>query len=142
MSPVKIAFKVLFIHIFLLIAFQLKAQIGGNNSFTFLNIPSNPVTSGLGGINISKANNDPNVFLQNPALLDSSQNNLLAINYLPYFSSIKYSSVAYVSKIQKPVQIVGVEKDPAASNSDEEDLNHTSFTMPMQNNRPNTIHRV
>ncbi|MEA5460569.1 type IX secretion system protein PorQ [Arcicella sp. LKC2W] len=109
MSPVKIAFKVLFIHIFLLIAFQLKAQIGRNNSFTFLNIPSNPVTSGLGGINISKANNDPNGFLQNPALLDSSQNNLLAINYLPYFSSIKYSSVAYVSKIQKQTFGLGIQ---------------------------------
>lgn len=109
MSPLKISFSVLITHIFLSITFQIKAQIGGTNSFTFLNIPSNPVTSGLGGINISKANNDPNGFIQNPALLDSSQNNLLAINYLPYFSSIKYSSVAYVSKIQKQTFGLGIQ---------------------------------
>lgn len=77
------------------------AQVGGNESFTFLKIPTNPIISGLGGLNISKTEKDPNGFLQNPALLDSSDNNLLAINYLPYFSSVKYSSMAYVKTIKK-----------------------------------------
>jgi hypothetical protein len=77
------------------------AQVAGNNSFTFLNIPTNPVTSGLGGVNISKTHKDPNGFLQNPALLDSSENNLLSVNYIPYFSGVKYSSMAFVKTIQK-----------------------------------------
>ena len=81
----------------------------GNNSFTFLNIPSNPTTSALGGINISKTQKDPNNFLQNPALLDSSANNLLAINYLPYFSGIKYSSVAFVRQIKKQIFGLGIQ---------------------------------
>jgi hypothetical protein len=94
---------------FSLITLQVAAQIGGNNSFTFLNIPSNPVTSALGGINISKTQKDPNAFLQNPALLDSSENSLLAINYLPYFSGIKYSSVAYVRQIKKQTFGLGIQ---------------------------------
>lgn len=85
------------------------AQIGGNNSFTFLNIPTNPVTSGLGGVNVSKNSKDPNDFLQNPALLDSSANNLFAINYLPYFSGIKYSSVTYVNSIKKNTFGLGIQ---------------------------------
>ena len=67
----------------------------------FLKIPTNPVISGLGGVNISKTEKDPNGFLQNPALLDSSENNLLAINYLPYFSGVKYSSVSFVKTINQ-----------------------------------------
>ena len=86
---------------FMLFSLPSMAQVGGNDSFMFLKIPTNPVISGLGGVNISKTEKDPNGFLQNPALLDSSENNLLAINYLPYFSGVKYSSVAFVKTIKK-----------------------------------------
>jgi hypothetical protein len=94
---------------FLFITTSLSAQIGRNSSFTFLNIPSNPTTSALGGINISKTQKDPNTFLQNPALLDSSENNHLAVNYLPYFSGIKYSSIAYVRQIKKQTFGLGIQ---------------------------------
>ena len=100
------AFNTIF---FSLITLQAVGQVGGNNSFTFLNIPSNPVTSALGGINISKTQKDPNNFIQNPALLDSAASNLLAINYLPYFSGIKYSCVAYVTQIKKQTFGIGVQ---------------------------------
>lgn len=80
---------------------QSKGQIGGNNSFTFLRIPSNPNISALGGIGITKTQTDPNAFLQNPALLDTSENNLLAVNFLPYLGGVKYSSVAYVKSFKK-----------------------------------------
>lgn len=85
----------------MLFALSSMAQVAGNESFTFLKIPTNPITSGLGGINISKTDKDPNAFLQNPALLDSTENNLLAVNYLPYFSGVKYSSMVYVKTLKK-----------------------------------------
>lgn len=75
-------------------------QIGGSNNFTFLNIPSNPTISALGGINISKSQTDPNAFVQNPALLDTAENNLLGVNFLPYLGGIKYTSAAFVKKIK------------------------------------------
>ncbi len=105
----KITINVFIYLFFSLITLQTLGQIGGNNSFTFLNIPSNPITSALGGINISKTQKDPNAFLQNPALLDSSENNLLAINYLPYFSGIKYSSVAFIRQIKKQTFGLGIQ---------------------------------
>lgn len=76
-------------------------QIGGSNNFTFLNIPSNPTISALGGINISKSQKDPNAFVQNPALLDTAENNLLGVNFLPYLGGIRYTSVAFVKIIKK-----------------------------------------
>lgn len=94
-------FKLSFILYLSIITPQAFAQVGGNESFTFMKIPTNPVTSGLGGINISNTDKDPNGFLQNPALLDSSENNLLAINYIPYFAGVKYSSMAFIKSIKK-----------------------------------------
>lgn len=76
-------------------------QIGGSNNFTFLNIPSNPTISALGGMNISKSQKDPNAFVQNPALLDTAENNLLGINFLPYLGGVRYTSVAFVKIIKK-----------------------------------------
>ena len=87
--------------LFLLLIFhQSKGQIGGSKNFAFLNIPSNPTISALGGINITKNQKDPNAFLQNPALLDTSQNNFLALNFLPYFG-VKYLSTAFVKSFKK-----------------------------------------
>jgi len=86
---------------FLLILLKSMGQIGGNNHFTFLNIPSNPTISALGGINISTSQKDPNRFIQNPALLDTAENNHLGINFLPYLGGIKYVSAAFVKTIKK-----------------------------------------
>ena len=97
----KIIINVFNILFFLLTILQSKGQIGGSKSFPFLNIPSNPTISALGGINISKTQRDPNAFLQNPALLDTSENNLLAVNFLPYLGGVKYSSVAFVKSFKK-----------------------------------------
>lgn len=80
---------------------QLMGQVGGNNSFTFLNIPSNPTISALGGINILENQKDPNAFVQNPALLDTTENNLLAVNFIPYLGGIRYTSIAFVKSIKK-----------------------------------------
>ena len=101
--------KIFNIIFFILTTLTSLAQVGGNDSFTFLNIPTNPIISGIGGLNISKSDRDPNGFLQNPALLDSSENNLLSINYLPYFSGIKYSSMAYVKTIKKSTFGLGIQ---------------------------------
>lgn len=87
--------------LFLLSFLDAKSQIGGDNSFTFLNIPSNPTISALGGINVSKIQKDPNAFVQNPALLDTSQNNLLGINFMPYLGGVRYSSITFIKSFKK-----------------------------------------
>ncbi|MEY4539376.1 MAG: hypothetical protein RLZZ306_1133 [Bacteroidota bacterium] len=99
--PVKKLISVNNILFFLLIFHQSEGQIGGSKNFAFLNIPSNPTISALGGVNITKTQKDPNSFLQNPALLDTSENNLLAVNFLPYLGGVKYSSVSLVKSFKK-----------------------------------------
>lgn len=94
---------------FLQITWQSFAQIGGTGSFSFLNIPSNPINSALGGINVSHVDKDINVLFQNPALLDSSLHNLLAVNYIPYFSGINYTSAAYGRRINKRIFAIGLQ---------------------------------
>ena len=46
-----------------------EAQVGGRQTFEFMRIPSNARLAGVGGINVTLADDDVNFFLQNPALL-------------------------------------------------------------------------
>lgn len=94
-------FWIFFTILFLLNARLDFGQVGGEASFSFLNIPNSPVNLALGGINVTRSEKDVNVLFQNPALLDSSLHNLLSVNYSPYFSGINHSSVAYVRKYKK-----------------------------------------
>ena len=134
----KTYFKIILTLSLTILKLSVFGQLGGNNSFTFLNIPINPVVSGLGGINISKSDKDPNGFLQNPALLDSSENNLLSVNYLPYFSGIKYSSMACVKTIHKQTFGFGVQyfgygdfqqTDPSGNIQGEFSVNDIALTL-------------
>lgn len=71
-----------------------------NQAFSFLHLPTHARANALGGVNVSLTGQDVSMFLNNPALLDSAENNQLSINYLPYFAGIKYSSAAYVRNIK------------------------------------------
>lgn len=70
-------------------------QIGGRNSFEFVDMAVNAHTSGIGGINVSTYDQDINMVFQNPALFNQSMFKKLSINYLPFFADIKSTSLAY-----------------------------------------------
>jgi len=76
------------------------AQIGGQRSFEFLNLPVNSTTSGLGGANVSLVSEDPLMLLQNPALSDSLESQQLSLSYLGYFAGINQSNLSYVHDIK------------------------------------------
>lgn len=71
------------------------SQIGGKNSFEFVDMAANAHSAGIGGLNVSVKDGDINMILQNPALLNSDMHKHLALNYLPYFADIKGTSLAY-----------------------------------------------
>lgn len=77
------------------------AQIGGQKSLDFLNLPTNARTAGLGGIIVSATESDGNLFISNPALLDSSMTQHASLNYLSYFADINYGIVTYVKQWPK-----------------------------------------
>ena len=81
--------------------FLLSAQTGGNNTYEFLNLTNPARVAALGGTLISVKDNDLNLSFQNPALLDSTMHNELAMSYTKYFSDIHYGYAAYSRTYKK-----------------------------------------
>lgn len=80
--------------------FASSAQSGVSpNSFSFLNIANNARVNGLGGINVSLADNDVNLFSFNPALLDSANAGQIGLNFSPYLASSKFLTLNYSPKL-------------------------------------------
>ncbi len=77
------------------------AQIGGQRSFDFLNIPGDARTAALGGVGVALADSDVNGFSQNPALLDSATHNHLSLSYLSYLGDVKFSNLSYARTLKK-----------------------------------------
>ncbi len=84
-----------------LAATSIHAQVGGNNTFEFLNLPISARVAALGGNNISSRDNDLNITLTNPALLTDSMNNNMALSYVNYFADVNYGYMAYAKKVDK-----------------------------------------
>ncbi|MEQ9117840.1 type IX secretion system protein PorQ [Fulvivirga sp.] len=83
---------ILFLYVSPLLAL---GQIGGKRSFEFINIPSNPRLAGLGGVNVSLANEDVNLAFSNPALNGDTLSGLVAFSYLDYFADVNIISTVY-----------------------------------------------
>lgn len=79
----------------------MKAQLGGQRAFEFLNIPPNARLSALGGVNITSGFDDPAMVSSNPALINSDWHNRLVVNWLDYFADISQYSVTYSREFEK-----------------------------------------
>ena len=79
----------------------LFAQVGGNKSYEFLNIPYTARISGLGGVNVSQVDQDVNLFLSNPALVGDTLSGYASANFLSYFADISLATFAYSRKVDQ-----------------------------------------
>ena len=77
------------------------AQIGGQQAFSFLNLPPGAKTAALGGVNASARDADPTLFLSNPALLNADMEGRLALSFVDYLADIRQSTLAYVFNTRK-----------------------------------------
>lgn len=77
------------------------AQIGGDNTYEFLNLANPARVVALGGTIISVKDNDINLSIQNPSLLDSSMHNSLSLSYVNYFTDIQYGYATYSRTYKK-----------------------------------------
>jgi hypothetical protein len=90
------------IFIFLLLSSLIGyTQIGGSNTYEFLNIPVSARIGGLGGSVIAVYDNDPTLAFTNPSLLNSEMNGMLSLSYLNYFTDINHGYVSYVKDFKK-----------------------------------------
>ncbi|SMD32327.1 hypothetical protein SAMN04488029_0672 [Reichenbachiella faecimaris] len=77
----------------------LFAQI--DDSFQFLNLPAGARVAGLGGVVTTSTDADVNLFLSNPALLDSVNDNHVSWSHLAYYADVKYNTFAYAKTFEK-----------------------------------------
>jgi hypothetical protein len=86
----------------LLNALPAYSQLGGSSIYEFLNLSNSARSASLGGEVISIQDQDLNLAVINPALLDSSLSNQLAINYTKYLPdvNINYGFFSYAKHIR------------------------------------------
>src|ERR1044072_506053 len=93
--------KVLFFCISLFTSVVSTPQMGGNNTYEFLNLPISARVSALGGNLLTAKDGDLNVALVNPSLLTDSMDNNVALSYINYFMDVNYGYAAYAKKFKK-----------------------------------------
>ncbi len=93
--------KKLPILIFVFLIFRAEAQIGGNKTYRFLDIPMTARAAALGGNNMSIWDNDINLIYSNPALLSPRMVKQAAFNYCNYVGDLNFFSVAYAQDFKK-----------------------------------------
>ena len=81
--------KKIFLLFFILVSLSKSfAQIGGTNTYQFLTVQPNARIAALGGSGIANPDNDMNLAIQNPSLLNSEMNNQATFNYVSYVAGI------------------------------------------------------
>jgi len=89
-------FSIVFSYLFLQ---KTNAQLGGGNTYQFLNIPTSARVSALGGNVLAVKDNDINLAALNPSLLNKTMNNKLTMTYMKYFAGVNMGYVGYAKTI-------------------------------------------
>ena len=74
---------------------SVRAQLGGQSVFRVLDIPSSARIAALGGSPVAVLDNDLNLGLMNPALLNEEMKRQVALSYLPYLAGINMGYTSY-----------------------------------------------
>jgi hypothetical protein len=78
-----------------------QAQVGGTSTYSFLNLAPSPQVAALGGKVNAVQDCNPALAFYNPALLDSTANNHLSLNYVNYLGGINFGYVAYARSYRR-----------------------------------------
>ena len=82
------------------LSYQGLAQLGGQRSFEFLNVPGNARLVGLGGVNVSLTDRDINFLWSNPALVGDTLAGYASAGYQFFVADIGQASFAYSHKFK------------------------------------------
>lgn len=81
---------------------EIKAQTtGGRSGLNFLQLPAQAKSTALGANHLTISGNDPALFLQNPALLDSAKEDQVSLNLMPYLADTKFINLAYANALKR-----------------------------------------
>ncbi len=73
----------------------MQAQLSGQQVFRILDIPSSARIAALGGSPVAVVDNDLNLGLFNPALLNATMGKQVTLSYLPYLAGINIGYAGY-----------------------------------------------
>jgi len=79
----------------------VSAQIGGSNTYEFLNVPVSARVGALGGSLIAVKDNDPTLTLTNPSLMNEDMSGMTTLSYLNYFADINHGYASYIKDFKK-----------------------------------------
>lgn len=100
--------KTLILCVIILIGTQFsRAQIGGQNTYAFLNLENSARIAALGGETISVIDDDISLSISNPSLITNELNHDLAFSFVDYFSDINYGFVSYSRSFRNIGSFVG-----------------------------------
>ena len=77
------------------LASPLFGQVGGDNTYEFLNLNASARVASLGGSLISVRDDDASLAYHNPALLNSSMHRQLAFSHAFHLAGINYGYASY-----------------------------------------------
>ena len=78
-----------------LVVISAYAQLGGKSIFRVFDIPSSARLVALGGSPVAVLDNDLNLGLFNPALLNETMKQQVALSYLPYVDKMNFGYASY-----------------------------------------------
>jgi hypothetical protein len=81
--------------------FTLEGQELRRTAFSFLNIPASARMAGLGGVNVSLTDRDPNGFFFNPAITGDTLAGFASAGYQFYVADIGHASFSYLPYLPK-----------------------------------------
>ena len=93
--------KTILLGLTFLISCSLNGQTGGSTSFSLLNLTFNARSAGLGGDFISVRDNDLNIGISNPCLLNSSMNKTMSLSSSLLAGGINYGMAGYGYQVNK-----------------------------------------
>ncbi|MEO6282601.1 MAG: type IX secretion system protein PorQ [Dyadobacter sp.] len=86
----------------------LAQATGGRSKLDFLQLPTQAKSTAIGARHFTLPGNDPALFLQNPALLDSSKASNVSVNIMPYLADTRFVNAAYAHGIKKSTGVWAV----------------------------------
>ena len=91
----------------LITGIKTQAQIGGNSTYSFLNLSNSARITAMGGHAFAIQDNDINLALVNPSLINEAMNNHLSFSFVDYFADINYGYALYSKTFKKVGSFTG-----------------------------------
>ncbi|MEA3505063.1 MAG: type IX secretion system protein PorQ [Bacteroidota bacterium] len=84
-----------------LFSFNAIAQIGGDGTYSFLNLSNSARASALGGNFVAIDDNDITLSVTNPSIISPEMDNRIALSFVDYYADINYGFASYSKTFSK-----------------------------------------